>query len=82
MLSPAPLPLAALVLKALALPKSATPSSPPGDTPSNANIAPFGTALAAASAVRGQANFVRNPPAREPADRRKRERERDRRRAR
>ncbi len=76
----APLPLAALVLKALALPKVATPSPMPGEAPSTANVTPFVAALAAASAVRGHANYARSLPAREPADRRKRERERERRR--
>ncbi|MBL0929515.1 MAG: hypothetical protein IBJ15_05265 [Alphaproteobacteria bacterium] len=80
MLSPAPLPLAALVLKALALPKTAMPSPMPNDAATNTNVGPFVAALAAASAVRGQANYARSLPAREPTDRRKRERERDRRR--
>jgi hypothetical protein len=52
----------------------------PSDAAANASVGPFVAALAAASAVRGQANYARNPPAREPADRRKRERERERRR--
>jgi len=79
-LSPAPLTLAALVLKALALPKGAAPSPLPSDAPSNANVVPFVAALAAASAVRGQTNFASRLAPREPADRRKRERERERRR--
>ncbi len=76
MLSAAPLPLATLVLKALAMPKGAVPSPLPADASANMGVGPFVAALAAASAVRGQANFARPLPARDTADRRKRERER------
>jgi hypothetical protein len=65
-----------LVLKALALPKAATPSPMPNDAAASANVGPFVAALAAASAVRGQTNFAPRLAPREPADRRKREHER------
>lgn len=78
MLSPAPLPLAALVLKALALPKGAAPAPMPNDAAVNTGVTPFVAALAAASAVRGQTNFDARLAPREPADRRKRDRERER----
>ncbi|MCA0451491.1 MAG: hypothetical protein LCH62_17235 [Proteobacteria bacterium] len=72
----AALPLAALVLKALALPKGAAPSPMPNDASTNTNVAPFVAALAAASALRGPGNFTYRPASRDPAERRKRERER------
>jgi hypothetical protein len=74
----ASLPLAALLLKAVAIPKTA-PMGEAQVAQSIGNVTPFVAALAAASAINGPLNYgvrVARRDAPTPTERRKRERER------